>query len=275
MKKTILFLLSALMLIAISACSEVNYKAEGPILQEDEIIVSHENQPEIVEVKIPDLEPQVLQNPFVLTGMPVPFEYEGGDEHADFYQYCVFKFDVLSIIGEVFIEYFGDREFLRKWDEFNYYLNRSFVTDLMEYPNLFVIIIENDIPDEIILAAIEANNNFYDKLTENYENKDEIRALMNFTDEDIAVVLTRDKEKVLAHFASEYSIVIGDKVYTPAWLYRSTPEDYARAGITPEMISERLELFAEFNFTDEAAEAFEEKLSEFMEQDVNLNRMAS
>ncbi|MCL2002471.1 MAG: hypothetical protein FWG72_00510 [Oscillospiraceae bacterium] len=46
-------------------------------------------------------------------------------------------------------------------------------------------------------------------------------------------------------------------------MYLHTPEDYAREGITAEMVTEKLALYSDFHLTAEAAEAFEEKLSAF------------
>jgi hypothetical protein len=39
------------------------------------------------------------------------------------------------------------------------------------------------------------------------------------------------------------------------------------------MVEEKLELYAEFDFTDEADEAFSEKLSEFLDEEVSLKEI--
>jgi hypothetical protein len=91
-----------------------------------------------------------------------------------------------------------------------------------------------------------------------------------FTKDEIEALLSRDVERVLEQFATEQSVVVGDRVYSPFWLYINTPEDIKAAGITAEMIEEKLPLYAEFNFTEEATLAFEEKLSEFVGREVVL-----
>jgi len=74
----------------------------------------------------------------------------------------------------------------------------------------------------------------------------------------------------MEHFVSDYSIYHDGEIFTPMWLYYYDTDDYEEAGITPKMVEEKLDLYAEFQFTDEAAEAFEEKLSEFLGEDVSL-----
>ena len=57
------------------------------------------------------------------------------------------------------------------------------------------------------------------------------------------------------------------------WVYAKTPEDYKDVGITPKMIEEKLPIYAAFGFTDEAREAFEAKLSEFLGWEVSLEEI--
>jgi hypothetical protein len=93
-----------------------------------------------------------------------------------------------------------------------------------------------------------------------------------FADDEIALFLSRDMEAILAKYATDYVIIIGEEAFTPFWLYVNEPYDYETVGITPEMIEERLEFYDELFFTAEAAAAFETKLSEFTGREVRLAR---
>jgi len=131
-----------------------------------------------------------------------------------------------------------------------------------EFGGIFYTIFEYNIPDEVIVKAIEKNNDFYENIGGAEENI--------FSDEDVAALLSRDKVKITAQFAESTAIVIGDRAFSPYWLYYHTPETYREAGITPQMLQEKLPLYTEFPFTEEAAAAFESKLSEFMGREVSL-----
>jgi hypothetical protein len=92
-----------------------------------------------------------------------------------------------------------------------------------------------------------------------------------YSEGDIEILCSRDDGKVMEHFSFEYAIVVDGKVYTPAWIYTRSVDDYKAAGITPGMIEDKSELYGEFNFTAEAAEAFGKKLSAFTGTDISLD----
>jgi hypothetical protein len=167
-----------------------------------------------------------------------------------------------AVANEVVREYIGHTTLTSSWP--NWSPNRAdenFLnyTSLMEYPNNFSIIITNNLPDEIVIKAFERHNELFG------------HTAYRFTDEDIAVLLSRCEVTVLNHFANENAIVIGDRIYTMAWIYRNTVEGYRVAGIPPEIIEERLNLLAGFDFLPpEATFAFEAKLSEFLGREVIL-----
>jgi len=125
----------------------------------------------------------------------------------------------------------------------------------MKMTNIFTMIIEFDIPDEVVAEFFKRHNDHFDGDSE-----------YKFTDAEMAAILSRDAVKVLEQFASEYAIVVGDKAYALVWLYYRSTEDYKKAGITPEMVSQKLEsgLLSVFDFTDAATTAFENKLSSFI-----------
>jgi hypothetical protein len=93
---------------------------------------------------------------------------------------------------------------------------------------------------------------------------------VNFTQNEIELITTLDESRILEHFISDYSIFHDGRGFTPSWIYWHDVEAYEAVGITTEMIEEKLHLYAEFSFTEEATLAFEAKLSGFLGREVIL-----
>lgn len=63
------------------------------------------------------------------------------------------------------------------------------------------------------------------------------------TRQDLEVLFSGDEEAVARTLASEYTIVVGDRMYSPYWLYRHSVDDYIAAGIPPQEIKKREDLY--------------------------------
>ncbi len=113
----------------------------------------------------------------------------------------------------------------------------------------------------MVTSAIQKHNELYSNFAIQFD--DDFYSRLIYTDEEISALISGEKKDVIKSFASEYSIVIGDKIYSPVWVYSHSIDDYTAAGITNEMIDQKLALYSEFNLTNEAATAFESKLSDF------------
>ncbi|MCL2637261.1 MAG: hypothetical protein FWD48_02720 [Oscillospiraceae bacterium] len=165
-------------------------------------------------------------------------------------------FKYLGISGEeyraVAREYFGEEHFT-SW--------RIFDTGLIEHTTLFWEIIIFDIPDEVIIDAIKVHNEHCKRVGFGYRV---------FTDEDIAALLTRCEETVTAQFATEATIVIGNRAFSPSWINLHTLEEIQAVGITPQMIEEKLPIWSDLVISAEIETSFDEKLSEFLGRDVVL-----
>lgn len=285
MKKIVLLILSAIMLITLTACTE---------------LVSNSNDTQTSETKQPQIsssletsttiQEQSEQDPFETAGMPQPFERMGGDANGEFSDRYTEKFYNTSLIEDELVKYLGVSEekfaamCLEKWpDGKNYWDGVAVNTMVSQGSSVVWLITDFDIPDDAIIAAIEKNNEYYTGLynegyINHYQYDDKLDELAKsqladnvFTENDIEALLSRDEVKITEQFAATTAIVVENKAFSPAWLYLNQPSDYAKEGITPEMIEEKLDLYAEFEFTNEANEAFSKKITEFTGEKVSLD----
>lgn len=94
--------------------------------------------------------------------------------------------------------------------------------------------------------------------------------------QDLEVLFSGDEEAIAQTLASEYTIVVGNRMYTPYWLYRHSIDDYIAAGITPEEIKKRASLYDSFNYFSEsgieAEKAFYAKLKKYV-PDIRFERL--
>lgn len=163
--------------------------------------------------------------------MPVPFADDTDDT----------AFTVLSSKLEPIpdsLQNLESSESVSAWTAFHGAFHPGIQTELNTYPNVCSFLRTFAHEESEIRNALEG------KLT-----ADEITLLLNGTDEEI-----------LATFASPYTIVIGDKFYTPEWIYESSAEDITAAGITAEQLTVMYPYYRKLPLTDDAAAAFSQKL---------------
>ncbi|MCL2698177.1 MAG: hypothetical protein FWE74_08870 [Oscillospiraceae bacterium] len=246
MKKITLLVLLAIYLFSISACST------REVDKFDNQSNAHLNQLENIE-------------------MPTPFSdlngFGGGFENSSFFlPFSNGTETKIDIIPWHIITPFMEADVFMEWAENNE--NKSAFdepqTDLMGYVNIYSYIETFNIPADKLREI----------MIQNEEVRREAGLADRYTRDEINLIVSRDEFAIMNHFVSDFSIYHDGKVFTPHWFYVNTHEDYEAAGITPEMLEEKLDLYAEFSFTAEAAEAFEAKLSEFMETDVVLDRVS-
>ena len=188
--------------------------------------------------------------------MPDAFDHNGGDENNDFYLPCEPKFDSVST---TLLDLAGDDEAVQQWvDEMN---ANATPCDLTEYINIYSFMVYFSLSADDICNALEKSNAFFEQWLS--EGLTGVQTAI-FTDEELAVIRTGDKEAIAAQFASDYSIVVEDKIYSPNWIYYHTAEDYVECGITAEMLEESAPRYASINFTAEARAALEKKLSDYI-----------
>ncbi len=179
--------------------------------------------------------------------MPDPFgnkaEGTGGDENDGFYLPC--NYIINNIPGSLLD--LRDSNEVNKWLEKDKLISRSeAISSIKDYVNTYSFITEFNITREEAETALE----YY--IDDNY-----------ITYEHLDIIFSGDVELITKTFASELSIPVGDRIYTPHWLYTHSIEDYKAAGITAEDILSRVGSYRYILFTDEARQAFSEKLSAY------------
>ena len=173
-----------------------------------------------------------------------PEIFEDDNEHWDFYQPCVPEID--SIPGFLTKKYAADEEW-EAWTEI--YENKQEGRKMTDYPNVYTFIKDFNVSDEDIINLYDE----YDILSE----------------QDLQVLLTHDEAKIAEYFATDCAIVIDDCIYTPEWVYEHRPNDYEKVGMTPEMLEEKLDKYADLGLSEDAQERLYEKLSEYIGHEIN------
>lgn len=183
--------------------------------------------------------------------MPDPFgnkaEGTGGDENDGYY---LPGNHILNSIPGSLLD-LRDSSEVNKWLEKDKLSSRSEVpSSIKDYVNLYSFITEFNITREEAETALE----YYLNTPEEFEH---------ITYEHLDVIFSGDIALITKTFANDLSIAVGDRIYTPEWLYTHSIEEYKAAGITAEDILSRVDSYRYILFTDEARQAFSEKLSAF------------
>ena len=194
-------------------------------------------------------EPSVIFPAFTGETMPDPFGIgpdSGGDQYANFYQPGNWTLD--SIPGELCR--LRDSDEVNKWSYY-YWDSKEIPSSIKYYMNIYAFITDFSITKEEAEEALKY-----------YLNSDDPQ--IRITREEFDIIFSGDVALITKTFASEYSIVVGENIYSPEWVYFYSAEDYEKAGITPEMLAEKIEWYSKIQFCEEARQAFSEKLSEYI-----------
>jgi hypothetical protein len=287
MKKLLSLLLITTLLVSLCACSVLETDDNEPQTnqsQKTETTTATTTQ-QTAQTTVP---PKTTTEPITVTtqpqeevfeefDMPEPFEHTGGDGNHDFYMSYNTRMIYSGGVSDDFIQYAASSQnksideivdmLLEKFpNDRDFIVELKQATGLMDYPNLFYRIVELNVPNEVVIRAIEESNTWY-------RGRGHLQNV--YTDEEIAALLTRDEAIITAQFAEETAIIIGDRAFSPVWIYYNSLNDIRAEGITPQMIQEKLPLYAEFPFTADATAAFENKLSAFTRQEVSFAEIAS
>lgn len=244
MKRSILATLMILAALLLADCTKK--KNDADVGAEIEDITEYEFDIEKKAFREIDLRIDA-DMPRINTGTNV-----GGDMLVNFIQPCKGKLDNLP--GELMD--LADREAVAAWiadsEEQDIIPSR-----LDEYVNIYSFIHAFNIPEADARAVLQE-----------YLEVDYLPEDLAFTEEDLTVLFSEDETEIARHFASDYSIVIGEYVYSPRWMYFHMAEDYQEVGITPEMIQEKIEYYSGIPLSVNARNAFADKLGEFVGEEV-------
>lgn len=183
--------------------------------------------------------------------MPKPFADTDTDEYDLFCQ--PFERYFAEIPGSLM---FTDsikpyEEYLNGFDVIN---NPS--DNIMGYPNLYSFVRCFKLtPDQILV--------FLAYLVEDEE--------YGITDDMIKNLIIEDNaSEASAFFANKYALVIGNKIYSPNWLYLHTVEEWEEAGVICRSLEDVAVSCRDFPFTDDARAAFEAKFEKALGYHVSL-----
>jgi hypothetical protein len=179
------------------------------------------------------------------TNMPNPFP-QGSDDNVSYYQPGNHILDnvTVSLLRLV------DQDEQNEWHESLDFFNNP-PSSLTEYFNLYSFIKKFDISDEEVIEAMSAH-----LTSDNWQTR--------VTEEELDLILHGSEAEIVSYFASDYSIVVGDKIYCPYWVYTHTPTAYKQAGITPEALQQKLDLYADIRLSPEALSALNEKINSYI-----------
>lgn len=183
--------------------------------------------------------------------MPKPFADTDTDEYDLFYQPFVRVFsDIPSSLmfndsTKPFEEYIGSFDIINDPSD-----------NIMGYPNIYSYVRYFNLTDEQIREGLAF-------LIEDEGNGITDYEIKNFIIEDNA-------SEASAFFANEYALVIGDKIYSPNWLYLHTVDEWREADVICQQLEDVAIACRNFPFTDEARKAFEAKFEEALGYHVSL-----
>lgn len=178
--------------------------------------------------------------PFAFTG-----EGTGGDEKVNYYQPCNRVLDNVPVELQRLV----DSDERTAWkDSLDFFNNPP--SSLHEYLNVYSFIKYFNLSDEEVTNALTA-----------YLNSSNPQ--VKITEQELDIILHGTEAEVIDYFASDYSIVVDDKIYCPFWIYTHTPAAYEEAGITPEMLQQKLSLYATIPFEPAALEALNQKIDNY------------
>lgn len=123
-----------------------------------------------------------------------------------------------------------------------------------------------DIPWESIEDNVRAWNGSvrYPAGTPHEEYED----IERFTEEELAALKTGGDETIVKLLASDYSIVVGENVFSPMWLYYHTVDDYKTAGIAPNTMCSLLEKYSKIDLTEETSNTIHSPLERYSKFDL-------
>lgn len=263
-KKSVTFACTILTLLTLSACNKTDNELVEVVSGDNkQTSISENNMISINNITQPSSQ-IVIEDDNQLNEnneqMPEPFEAGcnvGGDDNNNFYQPCISQLD--SIPGSLLD--------IRPSNEVDDWLNKHFsreyaVSSIADYLNIYSFITDFNVTKEEAAVALASYIN------SEYES-------VRITQEQFDIIFSGDIELITKTFASEYSIVIGENIYSPEWIYTHSKSDYATVGISVEDILQKAPMYARLNLSEAARAALSDKLSSYTGVAINIEPVQS
>lgn len=235
-------------LILLTACNGTETVQKSGIIESETTMAAYD----LGELPLTEIDLKVD------SAMPEPLpdsQNTGDDRLRNYYQPCKNKLDCLPVELMRLV----DADDVDTWIANNSDLDVAH-SKLGEYVNIYSFINTFNIPYNQTCEALKV-----------YLEADDLPEEASIAQEDIDMLYSGNEAAIAAHFASDYSIVIGENVYSPQWVYLHTIEDYENVGITNEMISAKIEHYSWIPLSGNARHAFEEKLGSFLGETVKFD----
>ncbi len=251
-KLCLVSILSVIILSTFTACNNSKNISATETIQSQESVVSVVESESKAETTV-NIETSPSKE-----SMPKPFSDDCIEQNAGFYQPCN------RILDDIPVELINLRDSDEVADWISSFPSES-ITDsapssITEYKNIYSFAMHFEITKDEAKSALKY-----------YLNSDDEQ--IRITQEQLDIIFSEDVEKITRTFASKYSVVVGECIYCPNWIYTHSIEEYTNAGITAEAITAKIKLYSDFNYTNEARTAFSNKLSDYTGTIVNLNEL--
>lgn len=243
LKNVTAIVISMLMISAISACSNTD-QAQTPNPDTAQTTTAAESK---------TTDTQAAQNESTAAESSQQESAVGGDESADFYQPGNRVLDNIPVS----LMKLRDDDEVTKWINSHQDFFENAPDSIEDYANVYSFITSFNITKEEAGEALK------------YELESDDPQI-RITEEEFDTLFCGDVEKITKAFASEYSIVVGKNIYSPHWVYTHSTDDYKEAGITSQMIEEKIDKYSLLVFTDTEKNEFDEKLSKYTEKNIAL-----
>ncbi|MBQ9384594.1 MAG: hypothetical protein IJT87_10200 [Ruminiclostridium sp.] len=195
------------------------------------------------------------------TSMPEPYPYNDPEHYSAFYSQWTNRFTTVSNrLTEL-----PDKEKADEPMEYYTLCRAETPYTLDDNFNLYSWMTRLDLSADDVCGAIEENNEYYRTL----DNAGD----MIFNPYETDKLRAGDRYWIAEAFATEYTVIVGENVFCPQWLYYHTIEDYKAAGIRPETILQNMTMYEGLGLTDEAWEAFGAKLRSYADTADRLSQI--
>ena len=258
-RKLIMILALSATLTMLAACSNANENSQAELdndltIAESTSAVTESEVKQETSVSEETYKESINKNQ-IDEKMPSPFDESpdtGTDANADFYQPCN------RVLDNIPVELMR----LRNDSDVNEWIT-SFPSisiapnSINEYANIYSFITHFDISKDEAETALAV-----------YLNSDDEQ--IRISREQFDMIFSGDVAAITKTFVSDFSIAIGEFVYSPNWIYTHSSNDYATAGISADIVAEKAAAYSNFNLTDNARAAFSAKLSEYTGEMINI-----